>query len=238
MILIEDQANTIQNDDILKALGVTEYKKTGDWSLELCIYPRDRSISIGRIDKAIIVCEDLQLVDSSMTQEMASYESALSKINPKGEVLSVACLSSVNYHGYSLLHSGTKVRFKQLDSDSELKEYGDLLPEEISIYDQAIEQDGKTVWPSSLGSNADLFEEDQLMEEFTFGMAKRILGVRIDEEEGSDLFFNVPFTRFEVSQWDIPETLETHSVKSRSKIGIIVLVVAFFAAIIYFFLLR
>ena len=238
MILIEDQTNTIQNDEILKALGITEYKAAGDWTLEQCIYPRDRSVSIGRIDKAIIVCEDLQLVDSSMRSEMADYEVGLAKLNPKGEVLSVACLSSVNYHGYSLLRSGTKVRFKQVGSDSALKEEGDLLVEEIAIYDQSVEQDGKTVWPESLKANADVFEEDQLMEEFTFEMAKRILKVRIDEEEGEDLFFNVPFTRFEVTQWQIPENVEVSTVKNRTAIAVVALALVVLATVVYFIFLR
>jgi hypothetical protein len=238
MILIDSQGNDIPDVDVLKALGVAEFKKDGDWSLEKCIYPRDRSVSIGRINNTIIVCDDLQLVDSSMTPELATYEAMLSKLAAGGEVLSLACLSSVNYHGYSLVKGGNKLRYKQVNTDGSLSEFGDLVKQEIDIYDQSVERNGKTVWPASLKSDMDVFEEDQLMEEFTFGMAKRLIGLRIDEEEGADLFFKTPFTKYETIRWDLPDSLEDPKVLNKSKSVIVAIALVVLLAISYYIFFR
>ncbi len=238
MILIDGKGNDIQDADILKAMGVVEYKQAGEWSLEKCIYPRDRSVSIGRINNTIIVCDDLQLVDSSMTPELAPYEELLSQLAQEGEVLSLACLSSVNYHGYSLVKSGNKLRYKQVNTDGTLNEFGDLVEQEITIYDQSVEQNGKTVWPASLKSDIDVFEEDQLMEEFTFGMAKRLIGLRLDEEEGADLFFKTPFTRYEPLRWDLPNALDESSPLGKSKAVIVAITLVVLLAISYFVFFR
>jgi hypothetical protein len=44
----------------------------------------------------------------------------------------------------------------------------------------------------------DFFTEDQLMEDFTFKVAKRRLGIQIDMEDGEDLFQNTEFKVFQI----------------------------------------
>ena len=59
----------------------------------------------------------------------------------------------------------------------------------------------------------DFFTEEQLMEDFTFKVAKRRLGLQIDMEEGKDLFENNDFTVYQINN----TTNRMKSVKENSK---------------------
>lgn len=43
----------------------------------------------------------------------------------------------------------------------------------------------------------ELFTEDQMLEDFTFSVSKRLLGVKLDIDEGDLLFFEVPFRKYQ-----------------------------------------
>lgn len=46
--------------------------------------------------------------------------------------------------------------------------------------------------------------EDQLMEDFTFGVASRLLGVQISTGEDEELMNQVPFNRYQSKQRQAP----------------------------------
>ncbi|MCB0762606.1 MAG: hypothetical protein KDC12_13850 [Flavobacteriales bacterium] len=239
LITVNNCGQTVTDDVVLKALGALKYRADGECALEECVYPNDRSVSIGRYNNCLIICDDLQLVDSALDVNPAPYEQGLGELFSQSEILSVACLSAVNFHGYSLFKSPEKIRFKCVDAESPLREWGDLITEELAIYDRAVERDGKTVWPEALKEDADVFEEDQLMEEFTFGVLKRHLGVRLDSEEGEILFFEVPFKRYVVEQWkDVPVRSSENTASAKSGSGWLWLVAAavLLGALAFYFL--
>lgn len=78
------------------------------------------------------------------------------------------------------------------------QEYGNHFEEEIEIYKNSYEEDGKLLWKDE-NDEDDFFTEDQLMEDFTFKIAKRRLGVQIDMEDGEDLFENTEFKVFQLN---------------------------------------
>jgi hypothetical protein len=105
-------------------------------------------------------------------------------------VLSVACHSGINYHLYALARDGRRLRYKQISGDTPRKEFGERIVEEEDIYARSREVKGELLFAEEYDEEheEDAYEytEDQLMEEFAFGVAERHLGFRIDE--GDELF--------------------------------------------------
>jgi hypothetical protein len=169
--------------------------------MENCIYPQDRSISIGYYNHSIIVCDDylltgyLEVTDDPAA--LAPYEQVLSSLFPDSEILTVACHGSVNYHLYSLVRNGKKMRFKRVVASGPILEHGRRLEEEEIIYADSRVIEGKRLFDSRWKNNSNhSITEDQLMEDFAFGVAKRHLGVKISSGEEKELMSATPFKKF------------------------------------------
>ena len=179
---------------LLEKLGYTNVKFMGETTLEEVVNPGDRSVSIGEWGGNLFICEDhalTELADVTQTPEkLLDYETVLTGIFPGSEVLSVACHSVVNYHLYALARDGRRLRYKQISGDTPRKEFGERIVEEEDIYARSKEVGGDLMfaeeYDEELEEDAYEYTEDQLMEEFTFGVAERHLGFRIDE--GEELF--------------------------------------------------
>ena len=191
MSMISIKAPSVAKVDdlwLLEKLGYTNVHFMGETTLEEVINPGDRSVSIGECDGNLIICEDhalTELADVTRTPEkLLDYEAVLTGIFPGSEVLSVACHSVVNYHLYALACDGKRLRYKQISGDTPRKEFGERIVEEEDIY-------------ARFGELEDEYTEDQLMEDFAFGVAERHLGFRIDE--GEELF-ELKLRRY-VGQW-------------------------------------
>jgi hypothetical protein len=112
--------------------------------------------------------------------------------------LTVACHGSVNYHLYSLVKNGKKLRFKRVIASSPILEYGQRLAEEEAIYADSRVIEGRRLFDSRRRNDPHhhTITEDQLMEDFAFGVAKRHLGVMISSEETGALMVATPFKKF------------------------------------------
>ena len=185
---------------LLKHLDFSDLAFRETTIMDNCIYPGDRSVNIGYYNDNIVICEDyllttsLEVTDDPVT--LAEYEQVLSSLFPGSEVLTVACHSSVNYHLYSLVKDGKRLRFKRIVASGPVLEHGDRLKEEETLYAASRVIDGKRFFESRRQNNSHAVTEDQLMEEFAFGVAKRHLGVKISSGEESNLMFNTPFKKF------------------------------------------
>lgn len=227
LIIIEEKNNTATDEAILKAIGKTNYLANGSSYLEACMYPTDQSISIGRYRGNIIICDgnevSMHTLENSQGLQLAKEEQALVDLFPKSEILTVACHSVVNFHGYSLIANGVKKRLKLIDSDTPKIAYGEPLEEEQLLYDTANLQNGSYVWKYEDDPEEEL-TEDALMEDFTFGVAKRRLGVLLDGEDGDELMETIVFNRYQKSQ----NAEETNTATSKKtiwyKIAIYVLI--------------
>lgn len=179
---------------LLEKLGYTNVKFMGETTLEEVINPGDKSVSIAEWDGNLIICEDhvlTELADMTQTPEkLLDYEAVLTAVFPGSEVLSVACHSVVNYHLYALALDGKRLRYKQISGDTPRKEFGERIVEEEDIYARSRVVEGELMFADEYDEehedDAYEYTEDQLMEEFTFGVAERHLGFRIDE--GEELF--------------------------------------------------
>ncbi len=199
LIIIESRNNFSDEKAILKALGKEEFEFSSETTLEECVYPNDNSINIGSYNGNIVICDDYQITNGSLERAkslaLTKEEKRLVELFPDSEIVMVACHSGVNYHGYSLIQNGKKIRLKTVTSDDALKEFGERTIEEEHIYNDSYKKHGKNYWKDESDPESE-YSEDQLMSEFTFGFAKRRLGVVIDHTEGDELMSNTPFKKF------------------------------------------
>jgi hypothetical protein len=201
MVTVSNPSVAISERDLLDKLGCTDFEWVEDTTLEECMYPGDKSINIGYYNNCIIICDDYQFseeLEAAATIETAAgYEHTLSTLFPGSEILTTSCHSGVNFHLYSMVKDGKRIRFKQISSESSLREYGRHLQEEDEVYKLSKVVDGKRLFTSTYKEEEEYeYEEDQMMEAFTFGVAKRHLGVSLDNEESDALTFNTPFKKY------------------------------------------
>jgi hypothetical protein len=201
MIIVHRPFREVQEETLLRHLELNNLEFRETTTMEDCIYPEDKSINIGYYNNNIIICEDyiltshLEVTDDPMTP--AAYEQVLCSLFPDSEILTVACHASVNYHLYSLVKNGEKVRFKRVVASGPVLEYGDRLEEEEVIYAESRVIEGKRIFDNSRrkDNHHPTITEDQLMEDFAFGVAKRHLGVKISSGE-ENVLMDTPFKKF------------------------------------------
>jgi hypothetical protein len=194
-IIVENAENQHDETSILNALGFADFGFDSEVFFEECMYPRDEGVYIGYYRGNLIVCNE-DLPTGFFANRVIGREKQLTALFPDREIMAVMCHSVVNYHGYALSKDGVKLRTKQIAHDSPLQEFGERLEEENAIYATSTkDENGANFWKNYNGQNYDC-TEDQLMEDFTFGVAKRLLGVMISTGEDEELFFETPFRKF------------------------------------------
>lgn len=201
MIIINKPSVQVSEEELLARVGFKGFEFSNDTTFEEAMYPGDESISVGYYNNNIIINDDYKLTTEQergdFPESLAAYEQTLTALFPDSEILSVACHSAVNYHLYSLVKNGQKLRFKTLTADTPLMESGERLPEEEAVYALSQEVDGQRLFRSPY-SDEPVYDntEDQMMEDFTFGVAKRHLGVMISSSEDEELMFHTSFRRY------------------------------------------
>ena len=169
MIIIQNKSGFNDDKLLLDVLGLSNYVYEEDTVLDRCIWPGDDSINIGYFNNNIIICDDCQIIDDLITDKVSQREKDLIELFPSSEILSVACISTTNYHGYCLIKGGKKVRGKSLNADDGFyMDFGEHIEEEKAIYETSELINGERVWKFD-NLPGDIFKEDQLMESFTFG---------------------------------------------------------------------
>ena len=229
LIIIENKENFTDENEILKALGKSEYEFDRELTLEECIYPNDKSINIGYYNGNIIISDDYQLTTNSLERadklNLTEEEKNLVELFPTSEIVTVACHSAVNYHGYSLIENGIKKRLKIISSDEPRIEFGERIKEENEIYDRSYSKDNQNFWKDDDDPEED-FTEDQLMEDFTFGIAKRRLGILLDHSDGDEIMEQVTFKKFKSPNQtsEVEESIKADKKAKWIKYGIIILI--------------
>ena len=200
MIIVHRPSMLVPEEVLLDRLALSELVFRETTNMDRCIYPGDKSVNIGYFNDSIVICDDYLLTTSlEITDDpaaLADYEQVLTSLFPGSEILTIACHSSVNYHLYSLARDGERVRFKRVVASSPILEHGQLLEEEQEIYASSRVIDGKRLFEGRTSDHNQAVTEDQLMEDFAFGVAKRHLGVKISSGEEGALMFDTPFKKF------------------------------------------
>ena len=205
MILVNEPSTTISDEDILTKSGFTNLRFAGSTTLEQYLQPHEKSISIGHYNNCLVINDDYQLTRSleilHEPQRLSAYEQTLTSLYPNSEILTVACHGAVNYHLYSLVKNGKKLRFKRVVNGEPIIEYGEKIPEEEKIYQYSKLFAGERMF-KRMDEKSDDYNntEDDMMQEFTFAVAKRELGVSIVAGDNDQLMHKTIFKRYTQSK--------------------------------------
>jgi hypothetical protein len=126
------------------------------------------TISFGFFNNNIIICDSDQLTEHLdgyhlPYEGLASWEKILTDCFSESEILSVACASSVNWHMYSLVKNGKKLRYKCVYHGQNLKEFGSRFEEEESIYARSAIINGERLFKSDFKPNGEYEYKEDLM---------------------------------------------------------------------------
>jgi hypothetical protein len=188
MIIIENPDNFTDDFTLLKALGKDNFQFVENTTFEKAIDTKDKSISIGYCNGNIIVNDNFQITEKSLEKaknlNLTKEEQNLYQLFPTSEIITVACHSITNYHAYSIINNGKKIRWKLIASDTSLVEFGQRTVEEEKIYTE----------------NYQKIPEDQLMEEFTFEMINKRLDFFINTLEAKAFMQMKTFKKYKNSK--------------------------------------
>lgn len=197
LIIIENKHGFSDEAALLRILGKGEYALYSDEEvLDDALAPFDASIHIGYYNDTIIICDDYQAIDEFISPEITPMAAALSALFPDAEILAVTCVSYDNTHGYALIKNGELLRAKCLNCEDIYFDVGEWLDEEKEIYADAELENDAYIWRYTYNNEKVELSEDCLMEEFCFGVAERLLGVRPDLDGGEELLTETPFKRY------------------------------------------
>lgn len=197
MIIIENKHGFSDEAALLRVLGKGDYALYSDEEvLDDALAPFDGSIHVGYLNNAIIICDDYQVIDEFIAPEITPMAKELSAMFPGAEIVAVTCVSYDNTHGYALIKDGHLLRSKCLNCEDFYFDVGPWLEEEKEIYADAELENDAYIWRYEYEGEKVELTEDCLMEDFCFGVAARLLGVRPDLDEGEELLNEIPFKRF------------------------------------------
>jgi hypothetical protein len=200
MVIVSEPSTTVSDEELLKKSGFTNMRFSGETTLEEWLHPHKRSLSIGRYKNCLVINDDYQLSSTleilNEPQKLSAYENALTKLYPQSEILTVACHGAVNYHLYSLVKNGKKLRFKRVVNGEPIIEHGEKIPEEEKIYQYSKIFAGERMFKKMDKDDDYNNTEDDMMEEFTFEVAKRELGVTIFAGDNDELMHKTVFKKY------------------------------------------
>jgi len=216
MLIVQNTSGIKTAEEIVQKIDDNYYKLAGETTLDGCINPRDESIYIGFYNDNIILTLDAEYILMSIIDGGGDVENHLSELCPESEIVGVFCQSTTNMHGYFLNKNGERLRHKLISFEGPRMEYGERFEEEIEIYKNA-KKDEKGIEYWQLGQNEnDKYEENQLMENFTFGVAKRLLGVKLDHVDGDDLMFQTKFKKFVKAEKPTLPPIEKENIEDKT----------------------
>lgn len=184
--------DTCSDQEILESIDLEEITFVKKSFLDECMTSAKSHISIGKFNGKTVICAPQRLLRTYLNKEQQS-DNFLSLFSGS-ELLMAACNSTTQFHAYTLFSKGLKKRFKSISLKEEKEEWGDILNEEKSIYNEGFVEDGKYYWNSEDTKQY----EHQLMEDFTFQVLKRELGVNLMTDEGEVLMEDTAFNTYEI----------------------------------------
>lgn len=205
MIIVQQPSVEIGDKEILQNLGFKNVEFLAETTLGECILPSDKSMNIGLFNNCIIITDDYQLTTAQESpgsrNSLTDYEQVLCRLFPDSEILTVTCHSVVDFHLYSLVKNGLKLRYKLCSPGSPISEFGERIKEEEAIYaNSRFLYDLNMFKDPHDDSDEYNMEEALLMEEFAFGIAKRHLGAMISTSEEDELMNETSFKKYRVEK--------------------------------------
>lgn len=171
--------------NVLEMLGYKNYRDDGTTSLDEGIGVIN-SVYIGAYPGVTIIC-DQELPSEFFRDVLGEKAKRIIELFPNATILAALLISTIGGWGYTLYERGQLVRASSGDADfGETFSMGLLLPEEIPFFEASFLQDSRRIFVYK----GEELQQNQLREEFVFGLLSRIFGKRIDWGTISDRPFN------------------------------------------------
>ena len=228
LVIIENN-NKFSNDELLlKKAGFRTIKKVDTVDFETALGTKNK-ICIGNINDNIVICDDYKLTEYFLSEnnnlDLTEGEKNISSLFLNSEILAVACHSVSDFHAYSLIQNGKKTRLKIVSQEEKI-EFGEKFEEENLLYKDAIQIEDELFWDlDHTGNEDDYYSESNLMEEFTFGITKRRLGVELNLEEADEILKTYNFRVYDVD--DYVEEIKRNNAKDKTWVRIIIYIIIF-----------
>lgn len=218
LVSINNLNARVDDKEILKVIGFEDVVFVEEITFENAFF-EDNEIAIGYYNNSTIILDGYKLAgkihDKSRLNAMALYEKSLSDKFSNSEILTIACSSVNNYHMYSLVKDKKKVRAKMIADGYEPLEFGEYFEEEIEIYKDSKIVDDRRLFKSVFDSEY-VCTEAELMEDFTFGVAKRHLGITISSGDDEEFSFNLLFKKYLIRDKK-EDTISNQKIKKSKK---------------------
>ena len=183
LIIINNAAN-INTADIPQKIGLDNVKPTKEISIHEAQYAK--GTSIGKFgDKIFIVSQDL--VFKFYDKTPSDFEKKICEACPNSEIAILTLNGTVDLYGYNIIKNGKRQRVKS-GADLDLYiDYGEQLPEEISISKEKIfdEEELKEIKADNSKEQVKKILDQEISIRTTFRLTKRYFGKQFDEV-GSD----------------------------------------------------
>jgi hypothetical protein len=196
------------------------------------------TIAIGEINNTLVICDNYKLtehyISGSNQLNLTETEENLVGLFPNSEILCVACHSVTDTHGYSLIKDAKKQRVKIVHQEGKI-EFGTPFKEEQNLYEQAITIEDNLFWDLDQTQNEENYlTESNLMEEFTFEVLKRSLGVLLNQDEANNLLATKNFRIYTVKEQIEDIKIENAKIKTWQKMLFFIVIFLFIQLIKYF----
>lgn len=179
-IIIINKPTVIDNETLLRDLGLTDLKMIKEEVLEVVINPNNKKVYIGTYQENLLICiSDLpmQLIESKESEA----EKILKNTFPHSEICSIVLHSVVNLWGYSVIKNSVKIRARAGSADDgTFIELGEPLDEEKELLSKStIDTNGTRTYLFEDFPD-EPFTEDQVGENFVFAISNRYFDEQLD----------------------------------------------------------
>lgn len=182
-LIIISNANNINTTDVPQKIGLDSVKAT-KISIHEAQYAK--GTSIGKYgDKIFIVSQDL--VFKFYDKTASDFEKKICEAFPNSEIAILTLNGTVDLYGYNIIKNGKRQRVKS-GADLDLYvDYGEQLPEEISLSKEKIfdDEELKEIKADNSKEQVKKILDQEISIRTTFRLTKRYFGKQFDEV-GSD----------------------------------------------------
>lgn len=182
-MIVINSADQIEDSEIAAKLGFEAVEEVESLHLDSVLNPDDGLIYIGKYKGNTIICtQDIPL--EFLDQGVSRWETSLCQLFPDTEIASFVLHSVVNLWGYSVTKNNQKLRARagSVESDFQLDE-GKILEQEQYLFSLSEKDaDGNRVYRFP-DMPDDLFDDNQVGENFVFDLSKRYFGQGLDRND-------------------------------------------------------
>ena len=198
-IIIVNKPTKVDNEKLLRDLGIKRFIKTDDTTFENTIGLFTNKIYIGEYKDNLIIYE-WTLPDKIIQNNDTESEKLLVRKFPNSEICIIKLVSNVNFWGYKIINKGRIIRHRAGDGDKGTYiDSGAPLEEEIPLLNKSsIDGDGNKFYKFDEQPD-ELFSEDQVGENFVFEICKRYFGETLDTAD--ELLYNTIFIGYQKKAW-------------------------------------